>query len=97
MIIDYSPGDGLRLVESEDFKGFKLQLRDAPEARSAIEDVVLVDDGNILIAEAVPSLPGAYATAEWQAAYRGMVDNVAAKGWIDTAANAIHAHAERIP
>lgn len=97
MIVDYSPADGLRLIEAEDFKGFKLRLREIAEARPSIEDITFVDAGNVLIGvEVVPMLPGAPANADWLSGYRKMIDYAATKGWIDTASNAIRAHVERI-
>jgi len=41
MIVDCAPRGWLRLIESENFKGDQLPLRDAPEARFPIERVVL--------------------------------------------------------
>ncbi|MEO3385024.1 hypothetical protein [Mesorhizobium sp. CAU 1741] len=98
MIVDYSPADGLRLVEPDDFKGFKLRLRETTRKRPEIENVFYVDDDNVLVAvDAVPALPGAPPTAEWLADYRKMIDYAAGKGWIDADSNAIRAHVERSP
>lgn len=98
MIVDYSPADGLRLLEPDDFKGFKLRLRETAQKRLELDDVSFVDDDNVLIAvEAVPALPGAPATTEWLSGYRRMIDYAAGKGWIDADSNAIRAHVERAP
>ena len=95
MIVDYTPGAGLSLVEPDDFKGFKLRIAGA-EMRPAMRDVSFVDDGNVLIGiDAVRALPGAPDTPEWRAAYQAMVDYAARKGWIDAATNSIRAHVER--
>jgi hypothetical protein len=97
MIVDYAPARGLRLLEAEDFKGFKLRLA-GETARPTIDGVAFVDDENALVgAQLPPSLPGAPTTSEWRAGYRAMVDYAAKKGWIDRATNAIRAHVERVP
>jgi hypothetical protein len=97
MIVDYTPGAGLALVEAHDFKGFKLRIAGA-ETRPAIPDVSFVDDSNVLIGiEAVRRLPGAPDTPEWRAGYQAMVGYAARKGWIDQATHSIRAHVERVP
>jgi hypothetical protein len=97
MIVDYTPGTGLSLVEPNDFKGFKLRIADA-ETRPTLPGVSFVDDGNVLIGiDAVRALPGAPDTDEWRAGYRAMIDYAARKGWIDEATNSIRAHVERVP
>lgn len=96
MIVDFSPAEGLRLVEPQDFKSFKLRLRDTDEARPTIPSVAFVDDVNVLISvDAVPRLPGAPSTPEWKAGFDRMVDYAAGKGWIDPVTKAIRAHVER--
>lgn len=98
MIVDHSPAAGLRLLEAEDFKGFKLRLSGHAEPRPAIDGIRFVDDGNVLIGvDLVPALPGAPETAQWREAYRAMVAHAAGKGWVDDASNAIRAHVERRP
>jgi hypothetical protein len=96
MIVDFSPSGGLRLVEPDDFKSFKLRLRGTSEARPEIPSVTFVDDANVQIAvDAVASLPGAPSTPEWKTGFDRMIDHAADKGWIDPATNAIRAHVER--
>ena len=98
MIVDHSPSTGTRLLEAEDFKGFKLRLSGAAETRPSIDGVRFVDDGNVLIGvDLVPALPGAPDTAEWRGGYQAMIAYAAGKGWIDEATNAIRAHVERLP
>lgn len=97
MIVDYTPGIGLALVEPDDFKGFKLRIAGS-EIRPAMPGVSFVDDGNVLIGiDAVRALPGVPDTPEWRAGYQAMVDYAARKGWIDEATNTIRAHVERAP
>lgn len=97
MILDYAPATGLRLLEAQDLKRFKLRLA-GDLVRPPIDGVAFVDDENALIAARLPpSLPGAPTTPEWRADYQAMVDYAAKKGWIDQATNAIRAHVERIP
>lgn len=96
MIVDYTPREGLRLVEPDDFKGFKLRLRETAEVRPALPGIRFVDDGNVLVGiDAVPALAGAPDTDAWRAGYRAMVEFAAGKGWVDQATNAIRAHVER--
>jgi len=97
MIVDYDPGTGLTLVEPDDFNGFKLRLRQTSERRPALPGITFVDDGNVLVAiDTVKGLAGAPASEAWAAGFRKMVDYAATRGWIDSAANAIRAHVERI-
>ena len=96
MIVEYAPTTGLRLLEAEDLKRFKLRLP-ANVTRPKIEGVTFADDENALIATQLPlSLPGAPTTSEWRAGYQAMIDYAARKGWIDPATNAIRAHVERV-
>ncbi len=55
MIVDYSPTTGLRLLEAEDLKRFKLRLA-ANVPRPEIEGVSFVDDKNALIASAIAAV-----------------------------------------
>lgn len=96
MIIDHSAASGLRLLEAEDFKGFKLRLSNS-ERRPALSGVTFVDDDNVLIAIALPpTLRGAPSSDEWRAGYQSMINYAARKGWIDAATQAIRAHVERV-
>jgi len=96
MIVDYSPATGLALVEADDFKGFKLRLRETAETRPELDGIRFVDDGNVLIGlDTVRSLPGAPGTEAWNASFQKMVDYAATKGWIDDATQSIRAHVER--
>lgn len=98
MIVAYSPAVGLALLEPDDFKGFKLRLRDTAARRPALPGVAFVDDDNVLVAiDAVASLPGAPGTDAWQAGFRKMIEYASSKGWIDAATNSIRAHVERVP
>lgn len=98
MIVDYSPGEEMSLVEPDDFKSFKLRLRNTSELRPTLPGVAFVDDRNVLIAiDAVTHLPGSPGTDEWRAGFRKMIDYAATKGWIDAATNSIRAHVERVP
>jgi len=97
MIIDHSRQDGLRLLEAEDLKRFKLRLQGG-ELRPTLGGVTFVDDDNALIDVALaPSLPGAPTSPDWRAGYQAMIDYAASKGWIDAATQTIRAHIERIP
>ncbi len=96
MTVDYSPASGLTLVEPDDFKAFKLRLRDTAERRPAPAGIVFVDDKDVLIdVETVTRLPGAPGTEVWAASFSRMIDHAATKGWVDSSSNAIRAHVER--
>lgn len=96
MIVDYSPGSGLTLVEPDDFMAFKLRLRNTIERRPALAGILFVDDKEVLIdVETVTRLPGAPGTEAWAAAFSRMIDHAASKGWVDVASNAVRAHVER--
>ena len=97
MIIDHSRQDGLRLLEAEDLKRFKLRLQNG-ELRPELGGVTFVDDDNALIAITLPpSLAGAPTSQSWRDGYQAMIDYAASKGWIDAATQTIRAHVERIP
>lgn len=96
MILDHSESHGLRLLEAEDLKRFKLRLAGA-ERRPDLKGVSFVDDDNALIDVSLPpNLPGAPSSADWRARYQAMIDYATSKGWIDTSTGAIRAHVERI-
>ncbi|MEN3380435.1 MAG: hypothetical protein V7608_479 [Hyphomicrobiales bacterium] len=96
MIIEYSTVGGLRLLEPDDFRKFKVVLR-APLAtsRPLIDGVSFIDDSNALVAiNVVPRLPGVLDNASWRAGYDKMVAAARNHGWIDETGNAIRAHVE---
>jgi hypothetical protein len=98
VIVDHSPASGLALVEPDDFKAFKLRLRNSAEVRPALSGVVFVDDANALVAiDAVTALPGVPPTDAWQTGFRKMIDYADTRGWIDHATHSIRAHVERTP
>ncbi|NNH31447.1 hypothetical protein C9413_18655 [Rhizobium sp. SEMIA 4085] len=88
MIVDCAPRGWLRLIEAENFKRDQLPLRDAPEARFPIEGVLSIDERNALIGDAVVrGLRCAPVIAEWQAAYRRIIDYAATKAGASLTAN----------
>jgi len=97
MIVEYTSGDGLRLVDPEDFKKFKVVLRGPLDAAQPdIDGVKFVDDANALVGiELVPGLPGAPAGEDWHAGYAKMLEAAAKYGWIDDRTRSIRAHVER--
>jgi hypothetical protein len=99
MIVQYSSSDGLTLVETEDFRNFKLRLKgDCEDGAPSIEGITFVDERNALISiELVPTLPGRPDRESWQKSYFCMIDAARKHGWIDPEANAIRAHVERAP
>lgn len=98
MIVDFSPQTGLTLVETDDFKGFKLRLRECGDRRLDLPGVTFSDDANALVSiEAVLRLPGTPDTAAWRSDFDKMLAYAATKGWIDSTTNAIRAHVERAP
>jgi hypothetical protein len=97
MIVHYSSSDGLKLVEAEDFRNFKLRLKGAREdAVPSIEEITFVDERNALISiELIPTLPGRPDRESWQRKYFAMIEAARKHGWIDAQADAIRAHVER--
>jgi hypothetical protein len=97
MIVQYSSSDGLKLVEAEDFRNFKLRLEGPCEdGATSIEGITFVDERNALISiELVPTLPGRPDGQSWQSKYFAMIEAARKHGWIDAQADAIRAHVER--
>ena len=96
MIVEYSSASGLRLLEPNDFRKFKVVLR-APLATSQplIDGVTFIDEANALVRiNVAPCLPGVPDNAEWQAGYDKMVGAARSHGWIDETRGAIRAHVE---
>jgi len=97
MIVQYSSSDGLVLAEAEDFRNFKLLLKDVCQDRApSIEGIAFVDERNALISlELVPTLPGRPDGESWLKSYFAMIEAARKHGWIDAQAGAIRAHVER--
>ena len=95
MIVEYSTV-GIRLLEPNDFRKFKVVLRrPLPTSRPLIDGVTFIDEANALVRiNVAPTLPGVPDNAEWQAGYDKMVEAARNHGWIDETGNAIRAHLE---
>ena len=97
MIIDYSPQEGITLVDPEDFKRFKFRMRQTNVQRPALEHISFIDDNHVYIdVESVPAFPGAPHTETWLQEYRAMVRYASGRGWLDSEQKMIRAHVERI-
>ena len=97
MIVEYSPENGLYLVDPFDFRRFKLVLKGELDVGSAAsKGISLVDNDNALIPiELVPTLPGRPNESTWESDYAKMVASAGKHGWIDAKTNAIRVHVER--
>jgi len=95
VIVEYSTV-GIRLLEPNDFRKFKVVLRGPlATSRPLIDGVTFIDEANALVRiNVAPTLPGAPDNAEWQEGYDKMVEAARSRGWIDETGNAIRAHVE---
>jgi hypothetical protein len=94
MILDHTEPLGLRLLEADDFRRFRLRLSGA-RRNPALAGVTFLADGDALIDAALPpTLPGAPQSEDWRAGYRDMIAYAATKGWLE--GDAVRAHVERI-
>ena len=95
MIVEYSTV-GIRLLEPNDFRKFKVVLRGPlATSRPLIDGVTFIDEANALVRiNVAPTLPGVPDNAEWQQGYDKMVQAARNHGWIDETGNAIRAHLE---
>ncbi|MBW8637342.1 hypothetical protein K1W69_09095 [Hoeflea sp. WL0058] len=97
MIVDYEKSRGLRLLEAEDTRNFKVTIAspvDLPPAERGLK----INGMEALVPIALPpSLPGAPEDPEWLEAYQNMVEKAAGHGWIDSARQSIYAHVEIAP
>ena len=95
MIVHYSAGSGLTLLEPDDFRNFKLLLR-GEDPSPSISGITFVDERNALISiDLVPTLPGRPDGDGWQKSYFAMIEAARKYGWIDGQTNTIRAHIER--
>jgi hypothetical protein len=95
VIVEYSTM-GIRLLEPNDFRKFKVVLRrPLATSRPLIDGVTFVDEANALVRiNVAPTLPGVPDNAEWREGYDKMVEAARNHGWIDGASGAIRAHVE---
>jgi hypothetical protein len=95
MIVECSLA-GPRLLEPNDFRRFKLVLRDGLTAHQlSIHGVTFTGETEALIGiDLVSSLPGAPDDAAWRADYASMIQAARNSGWIDEAMGGIRAHVE---
>ena len=87
-----------RLVDPDDFKGFKVVLIDDGTAmgdRLAPVGVARVDEHAWVRIEELERLAGPSATAEWRESLAGMLDFARSKGWVDEELGAVRGHIER--
>jgi hypothetical protein len=95
VIVEYSTM-GIRLLEPNDFRKFKVVLRGPlATSRPLIDGVTFIDETNALVRiNVAPTLPGVPGNAEWREGYDKMLEAARNHGWIDEASGAIRAHVE---
>ena len=95
MIVEYSTM-GIRLLEPNEFRKFKVVLRGPlATSRPLIDGVTFIDEANALVAiNVAPTLPGVPDNAEWLQGYEKMLEAARNHGWIDETGNAICADLE---
>lgn len=87
-----------RLLEADDFKGFKVVLRQAgapPAERLAPFGIARFDEHAWVRVDALRGLAGASATAAWEESFAAMLEFARSRGWVDEELAAIRAHVER--
>jgi hypothetical protein len=96
MIVEVSRARGPQLLESCDFRKFKLVLRDGLAASQvSIRGLTFTSETEALVGiDFVASLPGVPDDAVWRADYEAMIQAARHSGWIDEATNMIRAHIE---
>jgi hypothetical protein len=97
MIVEYSLAGGPRLLEANDFRRFKVVLRDGLTASQlSIDGLTFTSETEALVGiDLVSSLPGARDDAAWRADYANMILAARSSGWFDEVTNGIRAHVER--
>jgi len=87
-----------RLLEPDDFRGFKVVVRgDGPPlaARGAPLGLLRVDEHAWVGIGALRQLAGDAATPEWEESLQGMLAFARSRDWVDEQLQAIRAHVER--
>ena len=87
-----------RLLEPDDFKGFKLIVLDGGSTAAArLREVGIprVEEHAWIPADVVRGLAGSAATKEWGESFAAMVEFARSRGWLDEELAAIRAHVER--
>ena len=86
-----------RLVDAEDFKSFKVVLRDAKPSlgeRLAPVGVARVDEHAWVRVEALRRLAGPGATPAWEESLASMLEFARSRGWVDDETDSVRAHVE---
>ncbi len=89
-----------RLLEPDDFKGFKVVVSDHAPAlagRVAALGIPRFDEHAWVSIDALRSLAGAAATPAWEESLDSMLEFARSKGWVDDELGAIRGHVERAP
>ena len=96
MIVECSLAGGPRLLEPNDFRRFKVVLRDGLTAcLLSIHGVTFTGETEALVGiDFVSSLPGTPDNAAWRADYENMIQAARNSGWIDETIRGIRAHVE---
>jgi hypothetical protein len=100
MIICVTPAGDVKLVDADDFKGFKVRVDDpnaSPTSLSkSLSGVATVDEtGHAWVQEAALRRLGARAGGPgWQDSATGMIAYAKWAGWVDETSGAIRAHVE---
>jgi hypothetical protein len=95
----HGEGTQARLAEPDDFKGFKVVLRQAGPSvadRLAAVGVARLDEHAWVRIDALRTLAGASATPEWEDSLASMLEFARSRDWVDDELGAIRAHVERI-
>jgi hypothetical protein len=98
--VDTSRSAAVELSEPDDFKGFKVVVRqaDSDQLAAALEGVAAVEPGGeaaFVEIEALKGLAGDRASdPEWLGSLDGMVAYAQTKGWMSDDGSSIQAHVE---
>jgi hypothetical protein len=100
MIISVTPAGHVKLIDADDFKGFKVRVEDpnasASSIAKALNGIATIDDtGHAWVDEAALRKMGAQAGGPgWQDSATGMIAYAKRAGWVNEQTGAIRAHIE---
>jgi 2-(1,2-epoxy-1,2-dihydrophenyl)acetyl-CoA isomerase len=93
MIFECKPDTPPRLLETDDFKAFKLVLNGYPQGQTPfIEGVRYIEDQHAFIGQQQVLEAAGSPDATWRAAFAAMVEKAAKYGWVEPGTQAIKAH-----
>ena len=91
---------GLRLLDAEDLRTFKVVVLDGAgaETANAWPDVVSRYEEHAWVRiDALRELAGAAANPEWEAGFSSMIDFARSRDWVDDELGAVRGHVEHRP